>query len=128
MIGKRRQADRILVAKISGEAKHHAKRRELTADEEAAAVAALRGLAGGRADLRAEVCGVMEGASEGELHEPLARQEAELCRKAGVGPEAIPRWIAEGRKRRDAARMPPFSGGLHGGGVPRRAGPAGGTP
>ena len=97
MIGKRPQADRILVAKISGEAKHHAKWRELTADEEAAAVAALRELAGGRADLRAEVCGVMEGASEGELHEPLARQAAELCRKAGAGPEAIPRWIAEGR-------------------------------
>ena len=128
MIGKRPQADRILVAKISGEAKHHAKWRELTADEEAAAVAALRGLAGGRADLRAGVCGVMEGASEGELHEPLARQAAELCRKAGAGPEAIPRWIAEGRRRRDAARTPPFSGGLHGGGVPRRAGPAGGTP
>ena len=88
---------------ISGEAKHHAKRRELTADEEAAAVAALPELAGGWADLRAEVCGVMEGVSEGELHEPLARQAAELCRKAGAGPEAIPRWIAEGRKRRDAA-------------------------
>ena len=91
-------------------------------------MAALRELAGGRADLLAEVCGVMEGASEGELHEPLARQAAELCRKAGAGPEAIPRWIAGGRRRRDAARMPPFSGGLHGGGVPRRAGPAGGTP
>ena len=84
-------------------------------------MAALRELAGGRADLLAEVCGVMEGASEGELHEPLARQAAELCRKAGAGPEAIPRWIAEGHRRRDAARMPPFSGGLHGGGVPRRA-------
>ena len=75
-------------------------------------------LAGGRADLLAEACGVIEG----ELHEPLARQAAELCRKAGVGPEAIPRWIAEGRRRGDAARMPPFPGGLHGGGVPRRAG------
>ena len=103
MIGKRPQAGRILVAKISGEAKHHAKRRELTADEEAAAVAALRELAGGRADLLAEVCGVMGGASEGELHEPLARQAAELGGKAGAGPEATPRWIAEGRKRRDAA-------------------------
>ena len=128
MIGKRPQADRILVAKTSGEAEHHATWRELTADEEAAAVAALRELAGGRADLRAEVCGVMQGASEGELHESLARQAAELCRKAGAGPEARPRWIAEGRRRRDAARMPPFAGGLHGGGVPRRAGPAGGTP
>ena len=79
-------------------------------------MAALRELAGGRADLRAEVCGVMQGASEGELHEPLARQAAELCRKAGAGPEARPRWIAEVRRRRDAARMPPFPGGLHGGG------------
>ena len=39
VIGKRPQADRILVAKVSGEAEHHAKWRELTADEEAAAVA-----------------------------------------------------------------------------------------
>ena len=70
----------------------------------------------------------MEGASEGQLHEPLARQAAEPCRKASADPEAIPRWIAEGSRRRDAARMPPFSGGLHDGGTPRRAGPAGGTP
>ena len=128
MIGKHPQAGRILVATISGEAEHHATWRELTADEQAAAVAALRELAGGRADLRAEVCGVMQGASEGELHEPLTRQATQLCRKAGAGPEATPRWIAEGRRRRDAARIPPFSGGLHGGGAPRRAGPAGGTP
>ena len=86
MIGKRPQADRILVAGISGEAEHHAKWRELTADEQAAAVAALRGLAGGRAGLRAEVCGVM-GASEGEprgcRRSPAARTAAE-CRAAPV--------------------------------------------
>ena len=92
MIGKRPQADR-----ISGAAEHHAKRRELTADEEAAAVAALRELAG-RADLLGEACGVMEGASEGQLHEPQARQAAEPCRKASADPEAIPRWIAEGEQ------------------------------
>jgi len=40
VIGKRPQADR-----IPGAAEHHAKRRELTAGEEAAAVAALRELA-----------------------------------------------------------------------------------
>ena len=57
----RPQADRILVAKISGEARHHARWRGLTTDEEAAAVAALRELAGGRADVPAEVCGVMQG-------------------------------------------------------------------
>jgi len=55
------------------------------------------------------------GAREGELDEPLARQAAGLCRKAGADPEAIPAWIAEGRRRRAAARQPPFSGGLHGG-------------
>ena len=44
-------------------------------------MAALRELAGGRADLLAEVAGILEGhprgASEGELDEPLARQAAE---------------------------------------------------
>lgn len=37
------------------------------------AVAELRDVAAGRADLLAEVAGVLEGASEGELDEPLAR-------------------------------------------------------
>ena len=46
---------------------------------------------------------ILEGASEGELDEPLARQAAGLCRKAGADPEAIPAWMAEGRRRRDAA-------------------------
>jgi hypothetical protein len=78
-------------------------------------VAALRELAGGRADLLAEVAGIMEGFSEGEPDEPLARQTAGGCRLAGADPEAIPAWIAEGRRRRDAARMSPPSGGQRGG-------------
>ena len=98
------------------EARHHAKWRELTEAEEAAAVAALRELAGGRADLLAEVAGVLEGAREGEPDEQLARQAARLC---GADPEAIPAWIEEGRRRRDSADGPPFSGGLHGGGARR---------
>jgi hypothetical protein len=53
MTDMRPQADRILVAKLSGEARHHAR----TAGEEAATLAALRELAGGRADLLAEVYG-----------------------------------------------------------------------
>ncbi len=104
--------DRILVAQLTGTAGHHAKWRELTGDEEAAAVAELRELANGRADLLAEVAGIFEGASEGELNEPLARQAAQLCRKAGADPAATPAWIEEGRRRRSAARRPPFSGGL----------------
>ncbi len=111
----RSQADRILIAQLTGEARHRARWRELTGAEEAVAVAALRELVGGRADLLAEVAGIKEGASEGEPDEPLARQAAMLCRKAGADPEAIPAWIEEGRRRRAAANMPPFSGGLHGG-------------
>jgi len=59
MIDKRPQADRLLVAELFGEARHRARWRELTADEETAAVAALRNLAGGRADLLAEVAGIL---------------------------------------------------------------------
>jgi hypothetical protein len=112
MLDERPQADRILVAQLHGEAKHHARWRELTEDEHAAAVAELRKLAAGRADLLAEVAGVLEGFAEGQLNEPLARQAAGLCRAAGADPEAIPAWIEEGRRRRAAVRMPPPSGGV----------------
>lgn len=112
VIDNRPQADRILIAQITGTARRHARWHELTEDEETAAVAELRELAGGRADLLAEVAGIEEGASEGGLSEPLARQAAHLCRKAGADPEAIPAWIEEGRRRRDAAKMPPPSGGV----------------
>ena len=109
MVDKRPQADRILVAQLHGEARHHARWRGLTAAEEAAAVAGLRELAGGRADLLAEVAGVLEGAREGEPDEPLARQAADLCRKAGADPDAIPAWITEGRRRKVNVTRPPFS-------------------
>ena len=66
MIDNRPEADRLLVARLTGTAKHHAGWRELTADEDAAAVTALRGLAAGRADLLAEVTGILEGFAEGE--------------------------------------------------------------
>jgi len=107
MIDPRPQADRILVAQLTGEARHHARWRELTAGEHTVAVAALRDLAAGRADLLAEVAGILEGASEGRLDEPIARQAAGLCRAAGADPEAIAGWIEVGRRRAAAARMPP---------------------
>ena len=74
-----------LVAEIYGEARHQARWRELSSDEEVAAVAALRELAGGRADLPAEVVGILEGTSEAELDEPLARQAA-----SQAGCDAVP--------------------------------------
>jgi hypothetical protein len=104
--------DRLLVAQLTGEARHHAQWRPLTAEEEAAALAELRALAAGRADLLAEVAGIFEGTSEGELDEPLARSAAQLCRKAGADPEAIPAWIEEGRRRWANARRPPYADGL----------------
>ena len=118
VIDKRPQPDRLLVAEIYGEARHRARWRDLTSAEECAAAAELRTLAGGRADLLAEVAGIFEGAREGELDEPLARQAAGLCRKAGADEEAIPAWIAEGRRRRAAADQPPSSGRRAISGVP----------
>ena len=115
MIDKRPQPDRLLVAELYGEARHRARWRDLSSEEETAAVAELRTLADGRADLLAEVAGILEGAREGEPDEPLARQAAGLCRKAGADPEVIPAWIEEGRRRAANARQPPFSGGLHDG-------------
>jgi hypothetical protein len=106
----RPETDRILVAQLTGEARHHARWRPLTGEEEAVALAELRALAGGRADLLAEVAGIFEGTSEGELDEPLARSAARLCRQAGADLEAIPAWIEEGRRRSANARRPPFSG------------------
>jgi hypothetical protein len=114
MVDDRPQADRILVAQLMGEARHRAKWRPLTGDEETEALAELRALAGGRADLLAEVAGIFVGTSEGEPDELLARSAARLCRKAGADPEAIPAWIEEGRRRRDNASRPPFSGGVRG--------------
>jgi len=109
MIDKSPAADRILVAQLTGTARNHARWRELTEAEEAVAVAALRELAVGRADLLAEVAGVLEGASEGELDERLGGQAARLCRQAGADPEAIARWVEVGRERRASAGRPPFS-------------------
>lgn len=65
LVDKRAQADRILVARLSGTAQRHARWRGLSAEEEGtAAVAELRELAAGRGDLLAELAGVLEGARE----------------------------------------------------------------
>ena len=78
----------MLVAEIFGEARHHARWRDLGQEVDPAAG---------------------EGASEGELDEPRARRAAQLCRDAGADPAMIPGWIEEGRRRRANASLPPFS-------------------
>jgi len=84
--------DRLLVAEITGEARHRARWRPLTDEEEADALAEIRALAGGRADLLARVAGIFEGTNEGEPDEPLARSAVRLCRMAGADADAIPGW------------------------------------
>jgi hypothetical protein len=103
------ERDHLLVSEIHGEARHYAARREPTADEHAAAVAALRELAGGRADLLAEVARLMEGVAEGQPDEPLIRQAAQLCRDAEADPDLIPGWVEEERRRRADAGRASFS-------------------
>ena len=116
MIDNRPAADRILIARLTCTARRLAGWNGLAGDELAAAVAEVRQLADGRADLLAEVAGVGIGAAEGKGDEYQAQAEAvaELCRLAGADPEAIPAWAEEGRRRMAEARRPPFSGGLHG--------------
>src|SRR6266566_1095917 len=72
------QQDGILRARLCGTAMHHAKWRELTEQETADAAAALCELAAGRTDLLAEQAGLLIGASEGTLHEPLKHSAAQV--------------------------------------------------
>jgi hypothetical protein len=103
--------DRLLVARLSSVAQRHARWGALTEAETPAAVAELREIAGGRADLLAEVAGVALGTAESKGDEYRARAEAVagLCRLAGADQDAIPRWTEEGRRRVEAVRHPPFS-------------------
>ena len=103
----RREADRILVAQLTGEARHHARWRPLTGEEEAAALAELRTLAGGRGDLLAEVAGLLIGYYRRTADELRARAAAYYCITAGAGLELIPRWIDVGCSRAAAARLIP---------------------
>jgi NACHT domain len=118
------QVSERVLAEILRTALNHMKQGQLTVDEEAAAVAALRDRAAGRTDLLAQVAGLLEGVFEGDVHEPEARLVAMLCRKAGADAEAIPGWIEEGRRQRASADLSPFSGGRRPLPAPTRQGPS----
>src|SRR5215471_17044590 len=104
-------ADRLLVARLTGIARRHARRGALGEDETAAGVTELRQVAGARPDLLAEVAGITLGTSEarGEEYRVQAQAVAELCRLAGADESAIPAWIEEGKCRAEARRPPLFS-------------------
>jgi hypothetical protein len=78
--------DRILVARLDGIARRHARWGGLTEAEKAAGAAELREVADGRTDLLAEVAGLALGTAEGKGQEYEARGQAvaELCRLAAL--------------------------------------------
>ena len=104
--------DRLLVARLDGVAKRHARWRKPTEPEIATAATELREVAGNRADLLAEVAGILLGASEGRLDEPRARAAAQLRIAAGADESMIPQWIEEGRRRAELRRHPPSASQL----------------
>jgi hypothetical protein len=97
-----------IVAELTGAAKRYARWESPDDETTTAAVAELQEIAGGRTDLLAEVAGIFEGTSEGELHEPRARIAPAFCRAAGADPDLIPWWVEEGRRRAALARKRPF--------------------
>jgi hypothetical protein len=99
--------DELTVARLTGAAQRHAPRREPTPQETAAAVEELREIAGPRADLLAEVAGLLLGFYQGTAEQARARAAARYCRAAGADPELIPRWTAEGQRRAADARQDP---------------------
>ena len=103
--------DNLLVARLDGTARRHARWGDLTAEEKAAGAADLRELAGQRGDLLAQVAGVAGAAGgQGQEYETRALAIAALCRMAGADEALIPDWAAEGKRRvqqrRHAALQP----------------------
>ena len=97
--------DQLTVARLTGAAQRHAPWREPTRQETAAAVEELREIAGPRADLLAEVAGLLIGFYQGTVEQARAGAAARYCRAAGADPDLIPRWIAEGERRAAYARQ-----------------------
>jgi hypothetical protein len=101
MLESRPQADRILVARLSGAAGRLSRWGALDDEQADAGAAELRELAGGRGDLLAEVAGLWLGTAENKGPEYAAKGEAitRLCRAAGADLEAIGEWTEEGGPR-----------------------------
>jgi hypothetical protein len=104
-------AERLLTARITGTAMRYARGRPLAEAEEAEAVASITEIAAGRTDLLAQVAGLVIGFSEGAPDEPRQQQAAQLLIEAGADRGLIPGWIKEGRRRSEAARSIPYTGG-----------------
>ena len=112
MIDKRPQADRILVAQLTGTAQHYAEWRELTGAGHEVAVAGLRELAAGRADLLAKVAGTLEASPRGSCANRMRGKPRSCAVTPERIPDQVPAWIEIGRQRAARARQPPFPDGL----------------
>ncbi len=102
---------RLLVAELTGTARHHAAYDSPDDAVTRAAVAGLAEILAGRDDgpaLLAEVAGIQLGAHEGQADEARARNAAGFCLAAGADAGLVAGWVAEGRRRRAQADLPPF--------------------
>jgi hypothetical protein len=97
-------ADRIIIARLTGTARRHARHRALTDGEHQAAVSELAAIAQDRADLLAEAAGITAGAHAGDPDEPHHLRAAQLCIDAGADRSQVTRWTQEGQRRAAAAR------------------------
>ena len=102
------EADRLLYATLAGAAARHAGLGALAPEQEAAAVAELREIAGHRPDLLAHRAGTAIGFGESQYDAVVYRLIADLCIKAGADPAQIP----AGSGRPPARRAGP-PGALH---------------
>jgi hypothetical protein len=104
--------DRVLCGYITGAAWRLARSGIETPEQHTAAVVELREVAGGRADLLAEVTGIAIGSGESKLDREWYQQVASLCRAAGADEGQIPAWVQVGRSRAEYAKIPPSAGVL----------------
>ena len=86
--------DRAVAVRIALAAARHGRGWQLTAEQEAAAIAELKHAAAGRTDLLGEHAGVALGFGEGRPDAARYRQIARLCIAAGADRAFVDRWQA----------------------------------
>jgi hypothetical protein len=104
------ERDRLIIAEISGVTARHVPLSGQYPNGEAAAIAEVRAVARGRADLLAEFAGVRLGLSLTNPVDQLAAQmvaHASLAARAGADMDLVARWIPVGVKGRGDPGQPP---------------------
>jgi hypothetical protein len=107
----RTEVDRVLLAKLTGVARHLVNEPP-GGEQSAAAVEELRLLAGGRTDLLAELAGISLGVGESALDADRYRRTADLAIAAGADENLIEYWTGVGRYRAEMAKILPSAGVL----------------